>query len=90
MRAVQLVEDDELGRRAVEEVGRGVDEKVLVDAEGSVGDAAGRGDLGERQVARLVDEVLAHGDLVDEGGREELAEDLELLRKRGRGQGTKV
>lgn len=46
VRPVEFVEDDKLGRRAVEEVRGGVDEEVFLDAEGAVGDAACRGDLG--------------------------------------------
>jgi hypothetical protein len=75
---VKLVIDDEIGRRAMEEVGGRVDEEVFLDPEGTVRDTSGGRDLGERDVVRLVDKILADSDLVDEGGGDELAEDLQL------------
>lgn len=78
VRAVELVEDDEVGWRAVEEVRGGVDKKIFLDSERAIGDAARRGDLGVREIARLVDEIFANGDLVDESGRQQLAKNLEL------------
>jgi hypothetical protein len=75
---VKLVVDDEIGRRAMEKVGGRVDEEVFLNPEGAVRDTSRGSDLGERDVVRLVDEVLADSDLVDEGGRDELAEDLQL------------
>lgn len=64
---MKFVVHDELGRRAVEEIGGGVDVEIFLDAECSVRDAAGRSELGEGGVAGLVGDVLADCELVDEG-----------------------
>lgn len=60
-----------------------MDEQVFVDPERAVGDSASRGDFGVGDGGGFVEKVLADGDLVDKGRRDELTEDLDL-RKDGR------
>lgn len=75
---MKLGENDKLRGRLVEQGRRRVNEQVLVDAERSIRDIASRCDFGKRNVARLVSNVFANRNLVDEGGGDELANYLEL------------
>ena len=72
-----------------------MDVDVLGDSHGSISDSSCRLELGSCDGRGRVDDVLPDGDLVDEGGGEELTKDLELSgvgrsefgREEGRGGG---
>ena len=75
---MEVLKDDEFGWGGVEDARGRMDEEVLLDSEGAVRDASSRRDfrVGERR--GFVDEVFPDCDLVDECGRDELSQDLEL------------